>query len=101
MWVLHAEPGDAPTVRRVDARTLELHDPQGWLRGPDSTLLRGPAEPFAVDDEVRTLDFVLTVVEVEDGRPVRVLVRFRTGLDDPSLELTSWDAGDFRRCCRS
>jgi hypothetical protein len=96
VWVLHAEPtAESLSVRRVDAHTVELHDPRGWLRGPDSTLLRGPSEPFAVGDELATLDFVLTVLEVDGVRPVHVAVRMRAPLDSAGLVIVTWADGDF------
>ncbi|PRP97352.1 hypothetical protein ENSA7_67020 [Enhygromyxa salina] len=97
-WVLHAEPTAKLEVRLLDPHTLELHDPQGWLRGPDSLLVRGPAEPFAVGDQVQTLDYSLTVLEVVDGRPTRVSVEFHRPVNDPSFALVSWSGQDFELC---
>ncbi len=94
-WVLHAEPTPDLLIRRVDARTLELHDPNGWLRGPDSMLMRSPAEPFQVDDEVETLDFRVRILEVIDGRPTRISVRFRASLDEPAFAVVTWTGEDF------
>lgn len=97
-WVLHAEPSDSLELRRVDDRTLELHDPNGWLRGPDSLLMRGPAQPFVVGDEVRTLDHRLRVLEVVDGRPTRISVQLRSRLDASSFVFVSWAGDDFEPC---
>jgi hypothetical protein len=97
-WVLHAEPTADVEIRRVDARTLELHDPRGWLRGPDSNLMRSSAEPFVVGDEVETLDFRLRVLEVTDGRPTRISVRFRASLVDPTMVVVTWTGEDFEPC---
>jgi hypothetical protein len=97
-WVLHAEPTADVEIRRVDARTLELHDSRGWLRGPDSSLMRSSAEPFEVGDEVDTLDFRLLVLEVSDGRPTRISVRFRASLDAPTMVVVTWTGEDFERC---
>ena len=97
-WVLHAEPTANLEVRLLDPHTLELYDPQGWLRGPDSLLVRGPAEPFAVGDQVQTLDYSLTVLEVVGGRPTRVSVEFYRPVIDPSFALVSWSGQDFELC---
>jgi hypothetical protein len=97
-WVLHAEQTGDLEIRRVDAQTLELHDPQGWVRGPDSKLMRSPTEPFEVGDEVDTLDFRLRVLEVSDGRPTRISVRFRRSLEGPTLVVVTWAGEDFERC---
>lgn len=97
-WVLHAEPTADVEIRRVDARTLELHDPRGWLRGPDSELMRSAAEPFEVGDEIDTLDFRLRVLEVVDGRPTRISVRFRASLDEPTFAVVTWTGEDFEPC---
>ncbi|KIG17195.1 TPR repeat protein [Enhygromyxa salina] len=97
-WVLHAEPSSNLQVRQIDARTLELQDDEGWLRSPDSTLMRSPTQPFEVGDEVATLDFRVRVLEVADGRPTRISVQFRTDLDDPSFAVVTWTGDDFEPC---
>jgi len=98
MWLLHAEDGPL-TVRRLDARTLELYDAEGWLRGADTSLLRGPGDPFGVGDVVQTLDFRVEVVELDRSgkRPVRIEVRYRVPVGDPSMVTLIWGTDDFVR----
>ena len=94
-WILHTGP-DEPEIVRIDDRTLELHDHEGWLREPFAAYFRNVHTlPFEVGDEVRTLDFVAKVIEVEAGTPTRVQFRFRATLEHPSLVFAYWDGDDF------
>ena len=97
-WVLHAEPGDPPFARQVGPRTLELEDPRGWAGSPETSLMRSQAQPFAVGDRVETLDFVVEVVRVDEGRPTEVQIEFRAPLDDPSFVVATWGGADFELC---
>ncbi len=75
------------TVTRTDDETLLLDaGAQGMFDHPAERATRDLSEPFHVGDEIRTQDFVATVMAVtEDGRPRKVSFRFMVSLDDPSL----------------
>ncbi len=94
-WILHTGP-DEPEVVQIDERTLELHDARGWLREPFAAYFRNvETRPFAVDDEVRTVDFTARVLEVDRGAPTRVRFSFRAPLAHPSFVFARWDGEDF------
>ncbi|MFV8755762.1 hypothetical protein ACNOYE_34860 [Nannocystaceae bacterium ST9] len=94
-WILHTGP-DEPEVIRIDERTLELHDVQGWLREPFAAYYRNVwTRPFEVGDEVRTVDFTAHVLEVERGAPTRVRFRFRAPIAHPSFVFARWTGVDF------
>ena len=97
-WVLHAEGEASVCVRRIDRQTFELEDELGWARGPETALMRATrSAPFMVGERVRTLDFELEVLEVDEGRPTHVRVKLRAALDDPSFVVVSWGGEDFVR----
>jgi hypothetical protein len=48
-------------------------------------LLRSPNHPFRVADSVDVGSMRVTIVELFDGRPRRILVEFDRPLEDPSL----------------
>jgi hypothetical protein len=78
--------GGAPyQVRRVDARTLDLHVERAWFRNHLESLARDPrVEPFAAGDIERTDSFSARVLEVDArGAPKRVRFQFVRPLDDP------------------
>ena len=96
VWVLHSGP-TVPEVSCVDAQTIELADPNGgWPVGGFDVQFRNTASlPFEVGDTVRTLDYVATVTQVEDGRATTVRFRFRAALDHESFVWTTWEADEF------
>lgn len=96
VWILHSGPM-TPQISCVDAQTIELREPKaGWPVGGFSVQFRNTAsKPFAVGETVRTIDYVATVTEVEDGRAVAVQFRFRARLDHQSFVWTTWGADEF------
>lgn len=94
-WILHTGPRE-PEVVRIDARTLELRDPSGFVREPFAAYWRSVARrPFAVGDEVRTLDYVARVMAVNRGRPTAVRFIFRARLEHSSFVLAWWNGADY------
>jgi hypothetical protein len=94
-WLLHEGP-EPPEVRRIDARTLELHDSHGWPASGFSAYWRSVSHsPFAVGDSIETVDFVAEVLEVDAGKATRVRFRFRTQLEHASFAWAAWDGYDF------
>lgn len=94
-WLLHEGP-EQPEITRVDARTLELHDPRGWPASGFSEYWRSASQrPFEVGETIKTVDFVAEVLEVEAGKPTRVRFRFRSQLEHPSFVWAAWDGQDF------
>lgn len=95
LWLLH-EGIEPPTITRIDARTLELHDAHGWPPSGFSAYWRSTSRsPFEVGETIKTVDFVATVLEVDDGRATRVRFVFRSPLEHPSLVWARWDGQDF------
>jgi hypothetical protein len=94
-WLLH-EGLEAPAITRVDARTLELHDPLGWPASGFSEYWRSASHrPFTVGETIRTVDFVAEVLEVDAGKATRMRFRFRTQLEHPTFVWAAWDGHDF------
>jgi len=94
-WILHTGERE-PEVVRVDSRTIELRDAEGFLREPFAAYWRSVARrPFARGDQVATIDYVATVTAVDRGRPTAVRFEFRAPLDHPSFVLAWWDGEDY------
>jgi hypothetical protein len=78
-------------VTRVDARSLELYCPVGFLTDPVASHWRGPTVPMRQGDRVRVQEYEALVVRVTpDGRPLRIRFRFLRTLEDPALRFMSW-----------
>ena len=96
LWILHS--GEiVPTVTRIDQRTLELHEPkEGWPAGVLGSSWRNVSRaPFEVGDTVKTIDYKVTVMEVDEDRAIRVQFEFRTHLDHPSFVWADWSGDEF------
>lgn len=95
LWLLHDGP-QAPEVRRLDDRTLELRAPDGWPASHFSAFFRSSTQsPFRVGETIKTLDYVATVNEVEAGKATLVEFRFRTALEHPSFAWVIWTGDEF------
>ncbi|MCA9656455.1 MAG: hypothetical protein H6712_23110 [Myxococcales bacterium] len=82
-------------VQRPDPRSLVLQPVGGYLGDPFTTLLRGPAHPFAAGDTVALAGWSVRVLGVAHGRPSSVRFDFDEPLDDPSLRWIVWRDGRF------
>lgn len=96
VWILHSGP-ISPEVSCIDERTIELREPKaGWPVGGFAVQFRNTAsKPFQVGDTVRTLDYVASIVEVDDGRPIAVRFEFRAKREHESFVWTTWGADEF------
>lgn len=84
------------TVRRVDARALELTLTRGFLHDAMSQTMRGAPWNFhpnqAIDaGTMRATPTALT----EDGRPRTVRFEFSRALEDPALRWVRWEGAGF------
>ncbi len=91
LWLLH-EGSEPPEVRRLDDQTLELRAANGWSV---SFFRSSTQSPFRVGETVKTLDFVATVKEVDDGKATVVEFRFRAPLEHPSFAWVTWAGDEF------
>jgi hypothetical protein len=84
--------GSAPvTVRRVDARTLELRPEQGWGRLPIERMLSKIADMPRPGTQLEVSAMEVVVQEsAADGRPARVLFRFPTPLEHADWLFLAW-----------
>jgi len=97
-WILHAGP-TPPELVCVDEQTIELRDSSsGWPGAGFSAQFRNVAsKPFEVGETVRTIDYVATVVEVDEGRATAVRFEFRARLDHASFVWARWAGDEFVR----
>jgi hypothetical protein len=95
-WLLHEGP-HPPELTRVDDRTLELYDPDGWPSEGLSEYWRSTTvAPFVEGETIKTIDFVAEVREVDTrGKAVRVRFRFRGKFHNPTFVWTRWDGHDY------
>lgn len=84
------------TVTTLDAHTLRMHVPGGFLTGKTETMLRPPDVRFAPGDRVELSDLEITIVTVNaTGQPETVDFRFVRPLRDPSLVWRRWQVSAF------
>jgi hypothetical protein len=83
------------TIRRLDARSLEVVPAAGFLSLASERMQR--RKPFAVGDTVALSDLSVRVDAVTaDGRPARVTVRFSDPLEDPRYRFRYWGGKAFQ-----
>lgn len=77
---------DAGVLRRIDANTLELRVPEGFMRYKLDRIHRRDASGLAVGERIELPDAEVEILELgADGRPTRVAFRFHQPLEHPSL----------------
>jgi hypothetical protein len=82
---------DALAIERVDARTLELEAPHGWLATPFERLRDLTRFPFRVGERIPLAHLSVEIREVDArGAPTRARFTFDRPLDDHSLEFYYW-----------
>lgn len=95
VWVLHDGP-QAPEIRRIDERTLELHAADGWPSTLFSAYWRSTSHsPFVVGETIKTIDYVATIKAVEHGKASVVEFRFRAPLEHSTLVWAIWSGSEF------
>jgi hypothetical protein len=83
-------------LRRPDDRTLVIRPEGGYLGLPFDDVLRGPAHPLELGEQVVLTGMTAQVDEVmPDGRPAEVAFRFAVSLNDSSLRWLRWDNGNY------
>lgn len=89
-------PGVMPlTVKRTDARTLEIEPETGYLTFLDQ-LFRSERRPLKVGEQVKLARMTATVLKVtEDGRPKNTSFHFETPLEDSSHRWICFQGGEF------
>jgi hypothetical protein len=89
--------GDAVTVKRTGARSLELHTAHGWLATALGSLGRDlERAPFAAGQRVALPDVQIEVLEVNArAAPSRVSFQFSDALDGGQLRLLAWRGGRY------
>jgi hypothetical protein len=74
------------TIRRLDARTLEIRPEGGYIRWPLDRVFRSERRPFAIGEQVKLTGMTVTITELTpDGRPADATFRFDVPLESPSL----------------
>ncbi len=93
-----APASSALTVQRLDERSLILCPKSGYFTTPLSRLFYNTEHPLARGETIELSNVSITVLELtEDGRPAKVLFRFRVPLEDPSLKWVCWESGKFKK----
>lgn len=82
--VLSAAPGPH-RLRRIDARTIELHSSGGLLRTPVEQMFRRRGRPFWADPIQAWNGALIEVIDYTEGFPSRVRFTFAHSLDDPRV----------------
>lgn len=83
-------------VTRLDASTIELYSPPGFLLESFSSSWRGSRAPFQVGDAIQVLDYTAKIARVTvDGRPLRVRFQFARPLEDQGFFFAYWDGREF------
>jgi hypothetical protein len=107
---MQAERGDAPplvqrwlysgfaqlTLQRVDARTLDVQAPSGFVREQTERLFRGDAHPLQLGQRIELAGFRAQILALTaDHLPKRVRFVFDRPLEDPSYLWLAWRDDDF------
>lgn len=78
-------------VERLDAYTLRLSQPEGFVRDPISRLMWSRQRPFHEGERIVQADMILTVRSVTDDlRPLSIEAHFARPLEDPSYLWVQW-----------
>ncbi len=97
-WLLGTASDQDVEVLRVDANTLQLTAEGGYLKEHLATFFRAPGHPFHRGEQIRLLNNTVAVVEVtDDGRPLKIWVRFDVPLEHEDLLFIAWDGRDYAR----
>jgi hypothetical protein len=95
VWVLHDGP-QAPEIRRIDERTIELRAAGGWPSTLFSAYWRSTTQsPFVVGETIKTVDYVATIKAVDQGKATVVEFRFRARLEHSTLVWATWSGTEF------
>jgi hypothetical protein len=104
IWFLHVYDAGAPPtplltlagtrdpveLRRVDANTLEVGVPRGFLAEPFDRIYRSPSRPFVKGDRIRLPRVEVEVTEVSaSGEPRAATFRFIWPLDSGKLRFVA------------
>lgn len=91
--LLVTAPAGEVSLTRLDDRTISLRATAGMMNDPFVGAVR--AEPFRQGDRITLPDVTVTVAEVTDRRPTRIVFAFRQSLDRQDLVLMRWSGGRF------
>lgn len=95
--VLNAEPVGS-RIQRVTDRELEMTATSGHFFAEGfSTLLAPPGGTFSEGQTFRHRDYEATVLELREGRPVKVSFTFSDSLDNPRHRLLKWEGTRLER----
>lgn len=84
------------TVRRVDARTLDVTMGVGFLHDAMSQTMRGAPWRFRVGETVHAGELDATPLALtEDGRPSTMRFAFATALEDAHMRWVRWEGDRF------
>ncbi len=82
----------AVMLERLDTHTLRVAPDGGFLGHEIDHMLRTPARPFAVGEQIVLSGLTIEIETVTaDGRPRTVLAHFERELEDPGLVWRRWE----------
>jgi hypothetical protein len=81
---------DAPELRRVDANTIEVKTPRGFLDEPLNRIYRSRSQPFSRGDRIRLPRVEIEITDVlPSGEPRSATFRFVWPLDSEKLRFVA------------
>lgn len=86
------------TLTVLNAYTLDLYSEHGLYDPVQEGVLRGPQAPFTVGDSVQLAGMIVTVMEVDDGVPVRARFQFARPITSGAYQFSHWNSGQVEPC---
>ncbi|MEE2730029.1 MAG: hypothetical protein VYA55_04365 [Pseudomonadota bacterium] len=86
------------TLTVLNAYTFDLYSREGLYDAVQEGVLRGPQAPFAVGDSVQLAGMIVTVMEVENGVPLRARFQFAHPINSERYRFSHWNSGQVAPC---
>ena len=86
------------TLTVLNDYTFDLYSKEGLYDAVQEGVLRGPQAPFAVGDSVQLAGMIVTVMEVDNGVPLRARYQFVQPITSSAYRFSHWNSGKVTLC---
>ena len=91
--------GNQPmNVIQRDDYCIEIQIENGFLQGTLDQIMRGPDQPFTVNEEIKLVGWTVRILKLaENGQPSQVLFCFEKPLSSPDILIVKWQNWKFQQ----
>lgn len=86
------------TITVLNSYTIDLFSEKGLYDPVQEGVLRGPQVPFTVGDSVQLAGMIVTVMEVNNGVPIRARFQFAHPITSDYYQFSHWNSGKVAPC---